>query len=79
MLATRVEEVRTPLVEAALDSIGRQFGKQFRVPDCIENSRCVQRDSSDLMSDIEGLHPLVDELKQHVQGGVTWSENKLVI
>ena len=31
------------------------------------------------MSNIEGLHPLLGELKQHVQGGVTYSETKLVI
>ena len=30
------------------------------------------------MTDIEGFHPLLDESKHHVQGGVTWSKNKLV-
>ena len=31
------------------------------------------------MSDIEDLHPLLGERKQHIQGGVTWSETKLKI
>uniref|UniRef100_A0A8C4QBH9 Villin 1 n=1 Tax=Eptatretus burgeri TaxID=7764 RepID=A0A8C4QBH9_EPTBU len=31
------------------------------------------------MSDIECLHPMLGESKQHVPGGVTWSETKLVI
>uniref|UniRef100_UPI00358F6C93 lebercilin-like protein n=1 Tax=Myxine glutinosa TaxID=7769 RepID=UPI00358F6C93 len=30
------------------------------------------------MSDSEGLHPLLGEQKQHVQGGVTWSESELM-
>ena len=38
----------------------------------------ISRDGPDLMSDIEGLHPFMGEYK-HVQGGVTWSETKLVI
>ena len=50
----RVEEVSNPRVELALDSIGRQFGEQGRMPDFIKSSRYVQRDSPDLMSDIEG-------------------------
>ena len=49
------------------------------MPDCIKSIRYVQRDCPYLMSDIEGLHPLLGESKQHVQGGVTWSESKLVI
>ena len=49
------------------------------MPDCIIRSRYVQRDGSDLISDIEGVHPLLGESKQHVQGGVTWSETELVI
>ena len=31
------------------------------------------------MSDIEGLHPLSGESKQHAQDGVTLPETKLVI
>ena len=52
----RGEEVSNPRVELALDSIGRQFGEQGRMPGCIKSSIYVQRDSPDLMSDIEGLH-----------------------
>ena len=40
---TRVEEVIDTRVELALDSIGRQFGEQDRMPDCIKSSRYVQR------------------------------------
>ena len=47
--------------------------------DCIKSSRYVQRDGPDLMSDIEGLHQLVGEQKQHVQGRVTRSEADLMI
>ena len=64
-LALRVEEVRNPRVELALDSIGRQFGEQWRMPDCIESSRYVQRDGPDLLSDMKGLHPLLGELKYY--------------
>ena len=52
----RVEEVDNPRVELALDSIGRQFGEQGRMPDCIKSLRYVQRDGPALMSDTEGLH-----------------------
>ena len=78
-MPTRVEDVSKPCVELALDAIGRQFREQGRIPYCIKSTRYVKRDSSDLMSDIEGLHLLLGEYKQHVQGGVTWSETKLVI
>ena len=50
MLFTRVEEVGNPLVESALDSIGRQFGEQSRMSDSIKKH--VQRDGPDVMSDI---------------------------
>jgi len=40
------------------------------MPDCIKSVRCVQSDGPDLMSDNQGLRPLLGELKQHVQGGV---------
>ena len=75
----RGEEIGNPRVKLALDSIVRQFGEQGRITDSIKSSRYVQRDGPDLMSGIEGLHPLFGESKQHVQGGVTWSETKLVI
>ena len=68
MLTTRVEEVSNPKVEFALDSIGREFGESGRMPDYIKISRSVQRDSSDLVCVIEGLHSLLGESKQHVQG-----------
>ena len=32
----------------------------------IKSTRYVQRDGPDLMSDIEDLHPLLGEWKQHV-------------
>ena len=57
----RVEEVGEPYVKLVLDSIGREFGEQGGVSDCIETTRYVQRDSLDLMSDIEGLHLLLGE------------------
>ena len=69
----RVEEVRKPCGELALDAIGRQFGEQGRMSDCVQIMRYVQRDSPEFMSDNEGLHPLLGELKQQVEGGVTWS------
>ena len=55
----RGEEVSNPRVEFVLDSIGKQFREQGRIPDCIKSSRYVQRDDPDLMSDVEGLHPLL--------------------
>ena len=48
-----------------------QCGEQGSMPDCIKSTRYVQIDSPDLMFDIEGLHPLLEEKKQHVQRGVT--------
>ena len=61
MLATRVEEINSPRVELALDSVGRQLESKAECQDCIKSLRYVQRDSPDLMSDIEGLHPLLGE------------------
>ena len=78
MLATIVEEVRKPCVELTLDDIGREFGEQGRMPDCIKSPRHVQRDGPHPMSDNEDLHPLLGESKQHVHGGVTWFETKFV-
>ena len=59
MLTTRVEEGSYPCMELALDAIGRAFGEQDGMSDWIESSRYVQRDGPELMSDIEGLHPLL--------------------
>ena len=67
-LAQRLEEVSKSSVESALDAIGQEFGEQGRMPDCIKSMKYVKRDGSDLMSDIEGLHKLLGEIKQHVQG-----------
>ena len=78
-LAMRVEEVSKPRVELAFDAIGREFGEWGRMPDCIKSTRYVQRDGPDLMSDNEGLHHVLGELEQHVQGRVTWSESELLI
>ena len=63
----------------ALETIGREFGGQGRVPDHIADTLCVYGDASDFMSVIEDLHPLLGEQKQHIQGRVTWSEYKLMI
>ena len=63
----------------ALDSIGREFGEQRRVPDHIDSMRYVEGYGSDFMSGNEYLHPLLGEQKQHIQGRVTWSETKLMI
>jgi len=68
-----------PCVELALDVISSEFREQGRMPDYIKSTTYVQTDGPDLMSDIEGLHSLLSEKKQHVQGGVTWSETQLVI
>ena len=68
-----VEEVSNPRVELA------DFREQDGVPDFIKSSRYVQRDGPNLMSDIVGLHPLLEEKKQHVQGSVTRSESQLMI
>ena len=45
----------------------------------MSDKRYVQGDSPDLTSDIEGLHSLLGEEKQHVQGRVTGSEYELII
>ena len=63
----------------SLDTKGREFGEQGRMPDCIESTRYVEGDGSDFMSGIEDLHPLLGEQKQHIQGRVTLSESKLMI
>ena len=63
----------------ALDTIGREFGEQGRVPDHIEGMRYVEGDGFDFISGIEDLHPLLGEQKQHNHGRVTWSESKLMI
>ena len=63
----------------ALDTMGREFGEQGRVPDRVKSTRYVQGYGSDFMSGIEDLHPLFGEQKQHIQGRVTWSEAKLMI
>ena len=63
----------------ALDTMGREFGEQGRVPNRVKSTRYVQRYGSDFMSGIEDLHPLLGEQKQHIQGRVTWSETKLMI
>ena len=57
----RVEEMSKPYVELPLHAIGRQFGEQGRMPDCIKSMRYFQRDGPDLKSDIEGLPPLLGE------------------
>ena len=73
------EEVCEPSVEMALDTIGREFGEQGRVSDCVKSTRYVYGYGSDFMPGIEYLHPLLGEQKQHIQGTVTWSETKLMI
>ena len=60
----------------ALDTIGREFGEQGRVPNCVKSTQYVSGYGSDFMP---GLHPLLGEQKQHIQGRVTWSETKLKI
>ena len=54
-----------------LETIGRVFDEQGRMPDRIESTRYVEGDGSDFMSGIEDLHPLLEEQKQHIQGSVT--------
>ena len=63
----------------ALDTIGREFGEQGRVPDRVKSTRYVLGYGSDFMSGIEDLHQLLGEQKQHIQGRVTWCETKLMI
>ena len=63
----------------ALDTIGREFGEQGRVPGRVKSTRYVWGYGYDSMSGIEYLHPLLGEQKQHIQGRVTWSETKLMI
>ena len=55
----RMEEVSNPRVELALDSLSRKFGEQDGMSD--SKSQDMSRDSPDLLSDIEGLHPLLEE------------------
>ena len=63
-MATREEEVSKPRMELALklDAIGRKFGEQGEMLDCIASSRYAERDGPDLISDIEGLYPLLGEV-----------------
>ena len=60
-MATSVEEVNNPRVELALDAIAREFGEQGRMLDYIKSTRYVQGDDPNVMTDIEGLHPLLGE------------------
>ena len=62
-----------------LDTKGREFGDQGRVPDCIEGTQYVEVDGSDFLSGIEDLHPLLGEQKQHILDREIWSEYKLMI
>ncbi len=66
-------------MEIALDTIGREFGEQGRMPDRVKSTRYVSGYGSDFMSGVESLHPLLGEQQQHIQGRVTWSETKLMI
>ena len=66
----RVEEVSQPGAAVVLDAIGRELGEQCGMPDCIECSIHILRYVSDLISDIEGLHPLLGEQMQHVHATV---------
>ena len=68
-----------PWVEMALDTIGREFSEQGRVPDRVKSTQYVERYGSDFMSGTEYLHPLLGEQKQHIEGRVTRSETKLMI
>ena len=63
----------------ALDTIGREFGEQRRLQDCVRNTQHDSGCGSHFMSCIKDLHPLLREQKQHIQGGVTYSETKLMI
>ena len=63
----------------ALDTIGREFGEQGRVPDRIKTTQYVEGYGSDFMSGNEDFHPLLGEQKQHIQGRVTLSETQLMI
>ena len=63
----------------SLDTIGREFGEQGRMPDHIEGTRYVLGDGSDFMSGIEDFHLLLGDQKQHIQGRVTLSKSKLMI
>ena len=56
----------------ALDTIGREFGEQGKVPDRVK----ITRYGSAFISGIEDLHPLLGEQKQHIQGRVTGSESR---
>ena len=63
----------------ALDTIGREFGEQGRMPDDVKSTRYVSGCGFDFMSGIEDLHRLLGEQKQHIKGRVTWFETKLKI
>ena len=62
-----------------MDTIGREFGEQGRVPDHSESMRYVLGDGSDLTSGIEDLHPCLGKQEQQVQDRVTCSEPKFMI
>ena len=66
----RVKEVSVQCMKLVLNAIGREFGEQGGVPDCIQSSREVKQDSRDLVSGIEDAHPLPGELEQHHQSRV---------
>ena len=55
MITVTGEEVCEPRVEIALDTIGREFGEQGRVPDHIESMQYVSGDGFDFMSGNEDL------------------------
>jgi len=65
MVATRMEKVYEPCAELGLDAIGREFGEQGGMLDCIKSTRYVYRDGPDLISAIEGFHPLLGKKKEH--------------
>ena len=62
-----------------METIGKEFGEQGRMPDHVKSPWYIQGYGSDFMSCIEYLHPLLREQKQHIQGRATWSETKLMI
>ena len=68
-----IQQLSWPWIPWA-DNLERRAGCQT-----VKSSRYVPRDGPELISDIKGLHPLLGEYKQHVQGRVTGSESKLMI
>ena len=66
-MIARVEEVRKPGKKVAFYAIGRELGKQSRMPDCAHARDMTGGDDPTLLLEIEGPQPLL-------RGAAAWPE-----